>query len=117
MLVFPERAQERNIPAGDAVSVLSQDKSPVAILSGRGGAQTLRERTEDVAMMARSQGREVMVIAADGRSGQFLSESPHLAGHVMLRSQMNADTVFGYWNRCGWTAKPAISAITTGPGW
>ncbi|HGG4891154.1 TPA: conjugative transfer relaxase/helicase TraI [Salmonella enterica subsp. enterica serovar Welikade] len=93
VLVFPERAQERDIPAGDAVSVLSQDKSPVAILSGRGGAQTLRERTEDVAMMARSQGREVMVIAADGRSGRFLSESPHLAGHVMLRSQMNADTV------------------------
>ncbi|ECS7981715.1 conjugative transfer relaxase/helicase TraI [Salmonella enterica subsp. enterica serovar Agona] len=93
VLIFPERAQERDIPAGDAVSVLSQDKSPVAILSGRGGAQTLRDRTEDVAMMARSQGREVMVIAADGRSGQFLSESPHLAGHVMLRSQMNADTV------------------------
>lgn len=93
VLVFPERAQERDIPAGDAVSVLSQDKSPVAILSGRGGAQALRERTEDVAMMARSQGREVMVIAADGRSGQFLAESPHLAGKVMLRSQMTADTV------------------------
>ena len=93
VLVFPERAQERDIPAGDAVSVLTQDKSPVAILSGRGGAQALREHTEDVAMMARSQGREVMVIAADGRSGQFMSESPHLAGHVMLRSQMNADTV------------------------
>ncbi|WP_201483648.1 conjugative transfer relaxase/helicase TraI, partial [Escherichia coli] len=93
VLVIPERAQERDMPAGDAVSVLTQDKSPVAILSGRGGAQALRERTEDVAMMARSQGREVMVIAADGRSGQFLSESPHLAGQVMLRSQMNADTV------------------------
>ncbi|EDL8432097.1 conjugal transfer protein TraI [Salmonella enterica subsp. diarizonae] len=93
VLVFPERAKERDMPAGDAVSVLTQDKSPVAILSGRGGAQALRERTEDVAMMARAQGREVMVIAADGRSGQFLSESPHLAGHVMLRSQMNADTV------------------------
>lgn len=93
VLVFPERAKERDMPAGDAVSVLTQDKSPVAILSGRGGAQTLRERTEDVAMMARAQGREVMVIAADGRSGQFLSESPHLAGHLMLRSQMNADTV------------------------
>ncbi|MCM7239815.1 conjugative transfer relaxase/helicase TraI [Enterobacter bugandensis] len=93
VLVFPERAKERDMPAGDAVSVLTQDKSPVAILSGRGGAQTLHERTEDVAMMARAQGREVMVIAADGRSGQFLSESPHLAGHVMLRSQMNADTV------------------------
>lgn len=93
VLVFPERAKERDMPAGDAVSVLTQDKSPVAILSGRGGAQALRERTEDVAMMARSQGREVMVIAADGRSGQFLAESPHLAGQVMLRSQMNADTV------------------------
>ena len=93
VLVFPERAQERDMPASDAVSVLTQDKSPVAILSGRGGAQALRERTADVAMMARSQGREVMVIAADGRSGQFLSESPHLAGQVMLRSQMNADTV------------------------
>ncbi|EAY8717455.1 conjugative transfer relaxase/helicase TraI [Salmonella enterica] len=93
VLVFPERAKARDMTAGDAVSVLTQDKSPVAILSGRGGAQTLRERTEDVAMMARAQGREVMVIAADGRSGQFLSESPHLAGHVMLRSQMNADTV------------------------
>lgn len=93
VLVFPERAQPRDVPAGDAVSVLTQDKSPVAILSGRGGAQALRERTEDVAMMARSQGRDVMVIAADGRSGQFLAESPHLAGHVMLRSQMNADTV------------------------
>lgn len=93
VLVFPERAQAREIPAGDAVSVLTQDKSPVAILSGRGGAQALRERTEDVAMMARAQGREVMVIAADGRSGQFLAESPHLAGQVMLRSQMNTETV------------------------
>lgn len=93
VLVFPERAASRDVPAGDAVSVLTQDKSPVAILSGRGGAQALRERTEDVAMMARSQGREVMVVAADGRSGQFLAESPHLAGHVMLRSQMNAETV------------------------
>ncbi|EKA7107051.1 conjugative transfer relaxase/helicase TraI [Salmonella enterica] len=93
VLVFPERATARDRPAGDAVSVLTQDKSPVAILSGRGGAQALRERTEDVAMMARSQGREVMVMAADGRSGQFLAESPHLAGKVMLRSQMTADTV------------------------
>lgn len=93
VLVFPERAKARDMPASDAVSVLAQDKSPVAILSGRGGAQAIRERTEDVAMMARAQGREVMVVAADGRSGEFLSESPHLAGHVMLRSQMKADTV------------------------
>lgn len=33
------------------------------------------------------------MIAADGRSGQFLSESTHRAGQVMLRSQMTADTV------------------------
>ncbi|HAT3671745.1 TPA: conjugative relaxase [Klebsiella oxytoca] len=83
VLVFPERAKERDMPAGDAVSVLTQDKSPVAILSGRGGAQTLRERTEDVAMMARAQGREVMVIAADGRSGQFRGlRSNHAKNHV-----------------------------------
>nr|WP_241391774.1 MULTISPECIES: conjugative transfer relaxase/helicase TraI [Serratia]ULG12068.1 conjugative transfer relaxase/helicase TraI [Serratia entomophila]ULG12413.1 conjugative transfer relaxase/helicase TraI [Serratia entomophila]ULG18360.1 conjugative transfer relaxase/helicase TraI [Serratia proteamaculans] len=93
VLTFPERSQARTIPSGDAVSVLGQDKSPVAILSGRGGAQTLRERTEDVAMMARAQGRDVMIIASDARSGQFLSESPHLAGSVMLRSQMKAETV------------------------
>lgn len=94
VLVFPERVKEREMPAGDAVSVLTQDKSPVAIISGRAGAQNLREHMEDVAMMARSQGRDVMVIAVDVRSGQFLSESPHLAGHVMLRSQMKADTLF-----------------------
>lgn len=93
VLTFPERSQARTIPSGDAVSVLGQDKSPVAILSGRGGALALLERTEDVAMMARAQGREVMVIASDARSGQFLSESPHLAGSVMLRSQLKAETV------------------------
>lgn len=93
VLVFPGRAQQRPVPAGDAVSVLTQDKSPLAILSGRAGAQVLRARMEDVAMMARAQGRQVSVIAADGRSAQFLSASPHLAGNVMLRSQMNAETV------------------------
>ncbi|HHE0256806.1 TPA: conjugative transfer relaxase/helicase TraI [Yersinia enterocolitica] len=93
VLTFPERSQARTIPSGDAVSVLGQNKSPVAILSGRGGALALLNRTEDVAMMARAQGREVMVIASDARSGQFLSESPHLAGSVMLRSQLKAETV------------------------
>lgn len=93
VLVFPERACARATPAGDAVSVLGQDKSPVAILSGRGGAQALRERCEDVAMMARAQGRNVMLIATDAHSSTFLEESPHLAGHIMLRSQLNADTV------------------------
>ncbi|MFV8762099.1 conjugative transfer relaxase/helicase TraI [Yersinia enterocolitica] len=93
VLVFPERAQAREIPAGDAVAVLGQDKSPVAILSGRGGAQTSRERMEDLAMMAREQGREVLVVATDKRSAQFLAESSYLAAHIMLRSQLKADSV------------------------
>ncbi|WP_217706610.1 hypothetical protein [Salmonella enterica] len=62
MLVFPERAQERNIPAGDAVSVLSQDKSPVAIRAVAEARRPCVSATEDVAMMAHSQGREVMVM-------------------------------------------------------
>ncbi|EOI7436127.1 conjugal transfer protein TraI, partial [Yersinia enterocolitica] len=81
------------IPAGDAVAVLGQDKSPIAILSGRGGAQISRERMEDLTMMAREQGREVLVVATDKRSAQFLAESSHLAAHVMLRSQLKADSV------------------------
>lgn len=42
MLVFPERAKARDMPAGDAVSVLAQDKSPVA--DGRGIRQQVREQ-------------------------------------------------------------------------
>ena len=93
VLDFPARSQARAVPAGDAVSVLSQDRSPVAIMSGRGGAQALRERTEDVAMMARAQGREALVIATDSRSAAFLSESEHLAGAVMSRTRLQAETV------------------------
>ncbi|WP_314723314.1 conjugative transfer relaxase/helicase TraI [Rahnella variigena] len=91
VLSFPERAVERSRSYADAYSVLSQDKSPVAILSGRGGATQLRDRVTDAAIMAGENGRDVTVLAADNRGRDFLSLDPQLAGKVMSRSALNAD--------------------------
>lgn len=91
VLSFPERAVERSRSYADAYSVLSQDKSPVAILSGRGGATQLRDRVTDAAIMAGENGRDVVVLAADNRGRDFLSLDPQLAGKVMSRSQLTAD--------------------------
>ncbi|HEY1843979.1 MAG TPA: conjugative transfer relaxase/helicase TraI [Buttiauxella sp.] len=91
VLSFPERAVERSRSYADAYSVLSQDKSPVAILSGRGGATQLRDRVTDAAIMAGENGRDVVVLAADNRGRDFLSFDPQLAGKVMSRSQLTAD--------------------------
>ncbi|EPZ8357892.1 conjugative transfer relaxase/helicase TraI [Enterobacter hormaechei] len=91
--VFPDRSVERTDVAGDAVSVLAQDRSPLALMSGKGGAQVQRERIADVAQMAREQGREVMVLASDRRSGAFLAQDAQLEGHLMHRTGLNADTV------------------------
>lgn len=92
--VFPDRSVERTDVAGDAVSVLAQDRSPLALMSGKGGASVQRERIADVAQMAREQGREVMVLAADRRSGAFLEQDAQLEGRLMHRTGLNADTVF-----------------------
>ncbi|THD53488.1 conjugative transfer relaxase/helicase TraI [Enterobacteriaceae bacterium ML5] len=91
VLSFPGRAVERSRSYADAYSVLSQDKSPVAILSGRGGATQLRDRVTDAAIMAGENGRDVTVLAADNRGRDFLSLDPQLAGKVMSRSALNAD--------------------------
>ncbi|PKE28134.1 conjugative transfer relaxase/helicase TraI [Rahnella sp. AA] len=91
VLSFPERAVERSRSYADAYSVLSQDKSPVAILSGRGGATQLRDRVTDAAIMAGENGRDVVVLAADNRGRDFLSLDPQLAGKVMSRSALTAD--------------------------
>ncbi len=91
VLSFPERAVERSRSYADAYSVLSQDKSPVAILSGRGGATQLRDRVTDAAIMAGENGRDVVVLAADNSGRDFLSFDPQLAGKVMSRSQLTAD--------------------------
>ena len=94
VLVFPDRGQARDMPASDAVSVLTQDKSPLAIISGRGGAQAQRERMVDVAMMARLQGRPIQVLATDNKSASFLAQAPSLHGAILPRAQLAADTVF-----------------------
>ncbi|WP_159282615.1 conjugative transfer relaxase/helicase TraI, partial [Rahnella variigena] len=91
VLSFPERAVERSRSYADAYSVLSQDKSPVAILSGRGGATQLRDRVTDAAIMAGENGRDVVVLAADNRGRDFLSLDPQLSGKVMSRSALTAD--------------------------
>ncbi|MEG5888122.1 conjugative transfer relaxase/helicase TraI [Enterobacter ludwigii] len=92
--VFPDRSVARTDVAGDAVSVLAQDRSPLAVISGKGGALTQRERVSDVAQMAREQGREVVVLASDRRSGAFLEQDSQLEGRMMYRSGLNADTMF-----------------------
>jgi ATP-dependent exoDNAse (exonuclease V) alpha subunit len=40
----------------------------VAIISGQGGAAGQRERVAELTMMAREQGRDVQIIAADRRA-------------------------------------------------
>lgn len=92
--VFPDRAVSRTDIAGDAVSVLAQERSSLAVMSGKGGAQTQRERIADVAQMARSQGRDVVVLASDRRSGAFLAQYAHLQGNMMQRSGLSAGTAF-----------------------
>jgi len=94
ILTFPEHGQARDFPSGDAISVLGQDRHPLAILSGKGGASVQRERIMDATQMAREQGRDVVIIAADARSGRFLSEENRLSEHVMQRSWLKADTTF-----------------------
>ncbi len=91
VLSFPDRAVERSRSYADAYSVLSQDKSAVAILSGRGGATQLRDRVTDAAIMAGENGRDVVVLAADNRGRDFLTKDPQLAGKVMSRSHLTAD--------------------------
>ncbi|WP_205411433.1 conjugative transfer relaxase/helicase TraI [Candidatus Fukatsuia symbiotica] len=91
VLSFLDRAQVRERPYADAWSVLAQDKSPVAILSGQGGAAVWRERITEAVMMTNDQGREVRILAADRRSGAWLAQDKHIAGRVMVRSQLTGE--------------------------
>lgn len=91
VLSFPEHAHPRERSYADAYSVLAQDKSSVAILSGRGGAAVQRERVADAVIMAKEQGRDVTMLAADRRSGVWLGQDEQIAGRVMARSQLTAD--------------------------
>ncbi|HIH4336449.1 TPA: MobF family relaxase, partial [Escherichia coli] len=76
--VHPEKSVPRTAGYSDAVSVLAQDRPSLAIVSGQGGAAGQRERVAELVMMAREQGREVQIIAADRRSQMNLKQDERL---------------------------------------
>lgn len=81
--VHPEKSVPRTAGYSDAVSVLAQDRPSLAIVSGQGGAAGQRERVAELVMMAREQGREVQIIAADRRSQMNLKQDERLPGPIL----------------------------------
>ncbi|WP_252516802.1 conjugative transfer relaxase/helicase TraI [Escherichia coli] len=81
--VHPEKSVPRTAGYSDAVSVLAQDRPSLAIVSGQGGAAGQRERVAELVMMAREQGREVQIIAADRRSQMNLKQDERLSGELI----------------------------------
>lgn len=93
--VFSDKSVPRSRPFGDAVSVLAQDRSPVAIISGQGGATGQRERVAELAMMAREQGRDVQIMAADRRSAANLAKDERLScEHITDRRGLTEGMTF-----------------------
>ncbi|HFW0074346.1 TPA: conjugative transfer relaxase/helicase TraI [Salmonella enterica subsp. enterica serovar Saintpaul] len=93
--VHPEKSVPRTAGYSDAVSVLAQDRPSLAIISGQGGAAGQRERVAELAMMAREQGREVQIIAADRRSQMNLTQDERLAGELITgRRQLQESLAF-----------------------
>lgn len=72
--VTPDASVVRQVPFSDAVSVLAQDRPVMGIVSRvKGGATGQRERVAELTLMAREQGRDVHILAADNRSRDFLA--------------------------------------------
>ncbi|VTM93895.1 Multifunctional conjugation protein TraI [Raoultella planticola] len=71
--VTPDASVVRHAPFSDAVSVLAQDRPAMGIVYGQGGATGQRERVAELTLMAREQGRDVHILAADNRSRDFLA--------------------------------------------
>ncbi len=93
--VHPEKSVPRTAGYSDAVSVLAQDRPSLAIVSGQGGAAGQRERVAELVMMAREQGREVQIIAADRRSQMNLKQDERLSGELITgRRQLQEGMVF-----------------------
>lgn len=92
---FPGKGIPRNQPYSDAVSVLAQDRPPLAIIAGQGGAAGQRDRVAELTMMAREQGRDVQIIAADRRSAAHLAQDARLAGeHITDRRGLSEGMTF-----------------------
>ncbi|HDP6522072.1 TPA: conjugative transfer relaxase/helicase TraI [Escherichia coli] len=93
--VHPEKSVPRTDGYSDAVSVLAQDRPSLAIVSGQGGAAGQRERVAELVMMAREQGREVQIIAADRRSQMNLKQDERLSGELITgRRQLQEGMAF-----------------------
>ncbi|WP_447873127.1 conjugative transfer relaxase/helicase TraI [Serratia fonticola] len=92
---FADKAQPRTRAYSDAVSVLAQDRLPVAIVAGQGGAAGQLERVAELAMMAHEQGREVQIVAADRRSARSLAQDERLGGeHITDRRALTEGMTF-----------------------
>ncbi|MGX5056875.1 AAA family ATPase [Enterobacter asburiae] len=78
-VVLPARGPERTSPYSDVVSVLAQDRAPLAVLSGRGGSAVQRDRIVELVTMSREQGRDVQVLAADNKSLRYLQADARLS--------------------------------------
>ncbi|MCS3434246.1 conjugative transfer relaxase/helicase TraI [Klebsiella sp. BIGb0407] len=81
--VRPDASVVRQAPFSDAVSVLAQDKPMMGIVSGQGGAAGQRDRVAELTLMAREQGRDVMIVAPDNRSRDFLAGDSRLSGETV----------------------------------
>ncbi|HBY0022176.1 TPA: conjugative transfer relaxase/helicase TraI, partial [Klebsiella pneumoniae] len=65
------------------------------IVSGQGGAAGQRERVAELTLMAREQGRDVHILAADNRSRDFLAGDVRLAGETVTgKSALQDGTAF-----------------------
>ncbi|HCQ7008342.1 TPA: conjugative relaxase, partial [Klebsiella pneumoniae] len=93
--VTPDAFVVRQVPFSDAVSVLAQDRPVMGIVSGQGGATGQRERVAELTLMAREQGRDVHILAADNRSRDFLAGDVRLAGETVTgKSALQDGTAF-----------------------
>ena len=93
--VTPDAGVGREKSFSDAVSVLAQDSPAMGIIAGQGGAAGQRERVVELTLMAREQGRDVHILAADNRSRDFLAGDARLAGETVTgKSALQDGTAF-----------------------
>ncbi|MGG7695246.1 conjugative transfer relaxase/helicase TraI, partial [Klebsiella aerogenes] len=93
--VTPDAGVGREKSFSDAVSVLAQDRPAMGIIAGQGGAAGQRERVVELTLMAREQGRDVHILAADNRSRDFLAGDARLAGETVTgKSALQDGTAF-----------------------
>lgn len=91
VVLNPKKVTEHQAPFSNAVSILAQDRPVIAIVSGQGGATGQRERVVELTRMAREQGRDRHIIAADSAALAFLLKEERLAGETITRKDALQD--------------------------